>query len=105
MNKTIEELIEENEILKNRIKMLEMMIYSSGNESQRTIKNTRIMIAEKVAKEVKKDDYVRVRARRQLMQDLKWDLRIRENEDFRPEHLEAIKKYIAEYKFPAAYEM
>lgn len=103
-----QELLEENKQLKERIALLESIVNrgSSGNTS--AYNAIRLMIIEKVNKEVelpetlegwqKKD--TRARAERQIMRDLKWDLRVRNISDFRSEHVEQAKEYIAKYILP-----
>ena len=63
------------------------------------------MIIEKVQKEVERpkelaewqNKYTRQRAERQIVRDLKWDLRVRNISDFRSEHIQVAKKYIDNY--------
>lgn len=99
------ELIEENKQLKERVKFLEGIL-NRGNAGNTSAYNAiRLMIMEKVQKEIeqpeglkdwqKKDD--RQRAERQIMSDLKWDLRVRTISDFRAEHIEKAKEYINNY--------
>ena len=65
----------------------------------------REMIVEKVRQEVNIPDYLEdwqkkdtlQKAERQIMSDLKWDLRVRRIEDFRAEHVEPAKEYIENY--------
>lgn len=102
------ELIEENRKLKERVAFLESIVNrgSSGNTS--AYNTIRLMIMEKVKKEVeipenllewqKKD--TRQRAERQIMRDLKWDLRVRNISDFRSEHIEPAREYINKYILP-----
>ena len=99
------ELMEENRRLKEKVTFLESVINrgSSGNTS--AYNAIRLMIMGKVKKEVeipenllewqKKD--TRQRAERQIMSDLKWDLRVRNISDFRSEHIEPAKQYIENY--------
>ena len=100
-----QELIEENKKLKERIVFLEKTL-SRGNTGNTSAYNAiRLMIMEKVEKEVdipdtlldwqKKD--TRAKAERQIMADLKWDLRVRTISDFRVEHIEPAKEYINNY--------
>lgn len=102
---TENELIEENKQLKERVKFLEGIL-NRGNAGNTSAYNAiRLMIMEKVQKEIeqseglkdwqKKDD--RQRAERQIMSDLKWDLRVRTISDFRAEHIEKAKEYINNY--------
>lgn len=100
-----QELIEENKKLKERVAFLENIVNrgSSGNTS--AYNAIRLMIIEKVQKEIevpenlldwqKKD--TRQRAERQIMSDLKWDLRVRNIADFRAEHIQPAKEYIEKY--------
>lgn len=97
MNK--EELIE-------RIKFLENQATKSGKVSDRVYKQIGLMVAEKVEKEIPKDEiegktyeWTRERARRELKQDLRWDLRIRNIKDFAEEHLKPAEEYIKNYVF------
>lgn len=103
-----EELIAENSKLKERIKELEQLLKRKSGSSNRAYDEIRAMIINKVNKEVdipenlkewqKKDD--RSRAERQIMSDLKWDLRVRRITDFRDEHIEQARKYIDSYELP-----
>lgn len=102
------ELIEENKKLKERITFLESIVNrgSSGNTS--AYNAIRLMIIEKVQKEVELPEHLkdwqnkdtRQRAERQIMRDLKWDLRVRNISDFRAEHIEKAKTYIDNYILP-----
>lgn len=104
----MEELIKENQELKERIQELELLLKRKSGSSSRAYDEIRAMIINKVSKEVnvpesledwqKRDD--RQRAERQIMSDLKWDLRIRRIQDFRDEHIEPAKEYIANYILP-----
>lgn len=101
----MEELIKENKKLKERIAFLESVINrgSSGNTS--AYNSIRLMIIEKVKNEVEqpegleewKNKGTRERAERQIMRDLKWDLRVRTISDFRTEHIQLAKEYINNY--------
>lgn len=102
------ELIEENKKLKERVAFLESIVNrgSSGNTS--AYNAIRLMIIEKVNKEVELPETLegwqkketRSRAERQIMSDLKWDLRVRNVSDFRSEHIEPAKEYIEKYILP-----
>lgn len=104
----MEELIEENKKLKERIAFLESIVNrgSSGNTS--AYNAIRLMIIEKVQKEVEQPENLegwqnkdtRQRAERQIMRDLKWDLRVRNISDFRSEHIQPAKEYIEKYILP-----
>ena len=103
-----QELIAENRKLKERIKELEGLLKRKSGGSSRAYDEIRAMIISKVSKEVdipdnlqdwqKKD--LRSRAERQIMSDLKWDLRVRRIQDFRDEHIEPAKEYIENYVIP-----
>lgn len=102
------ELLEENKQLKERVAFLESIVNrgSSGNTS--AYNAIRLMIIEKVNKEVDLPDTLegwqikdtRSRAERQIMSDLKWNLRVRRISDFRSEHIEPAKEYIEKYILP-----
>ena len=99
------EFLAENKRLKERVAFLEGIVNrgSSGNTS--AYNAIRLMIVEKVQKEVEQLEYLkdwqnkdtRQRAERQIMRDLKWDLRVRNVSDFRAEHIEPAKEYINNY--------
>lgn len=104
----MEELMKENQELKERVKFLEGII-NRGNKGNTSAYNTiRLMIIEKVQKEVEQLDNLKdwqnkdtlQRAERQIMSDLKWDLRVRTISDFRLEHIEPAKEYITNYVLP-----
>lgn len=101
----MEGILEENKKLKERIKQLENLLQRKSGSSSRAYDEIRAMIINKVDKEVKIPDYLedwqkrdgRARAERQIMSDLKWDLRVRRIQDFRDEHIEQAKEYINNY--------
>lgn len=105
--KRIEELEEENRRLK---KML------NGNRSTKAgvYNEIRQMIIMKVEDEKvpldynelngKWYDWTRKCAERQIMRDLKWDLRVRVVTDFAEEHIEPAKEYIENYVLPERYK-
>lgn len=101
----MEEVLEENKKLKERIKELEGILKRKSGSSSRAYDEIRAMIINKVDKEVIIPDYLedwqkrddRARAERQIMSDLKWDLRVRRIQDFRDEHIEKAKEYIDNY--------
>ena len=100
-----QELIVENGRLKERIKELELLLKRKSNGSSRAYDEIRAMIINKVDKEVKLPEYLedwqkketKNKAERQIMSDLKWDLRIRRIQDFRDENIEPAKEYIEKY--------
>ncbi len=104
----MEKLKEENEKLKERIKFLESVIARGSSGSTSAYNEIRLMIIEKVQKEVEQPEGLeqwqnkdtRQRAERKIMADLKWDLRVRNISDFRVEHIEPAKKYIKNYILP-----
>ncbi|MCI8470366.1 MAG: hypothetical protein HFJ35_02580 [Clostridia bacterium] len=103
-----EEMLNKIKELEERNKFLESVINrgSSGNTS--AYNTIRLMIIEKVKKEVEQPEGLeqwqnkdtRQRAERQIMRDLKWDLRVRNISDFRAEHIEPAKEYIKNYILP-----
>lgn len=102
---TNEELERENKELKERIEFLEKVIKkgNTGNSSAYTM--IRLAIVEKVDKEFdtsRFDEWKRnievSKLQRQIMRDLKWELRVRQISDFRLDHVEAAKEYIKNYK-------
>ncbi len=100
------ELIEENKRLKERIQYLENIISRGNTGNSSAYSAIRGMIINKVAKEVdvsKFEEWQRKHKRevieRQIMRDLKWDLRVRNISDFRAEHVKQAEEYINNYKF------
>ena len=101
----MEEIIEENKRLTERVKELELLLQRKSSGSSRAYDEIRAMIIKKVDKEVEIPDYLedwqkkdtRQKAERQIMSDLKWDLRIRRIQDFRDENIELAKEYIDKY--------
>lgn len=101
----MEEIIEENKRLTERVKELELLLQRKSSGSSRAYDEIRAMIIKKVDKEVEIPDYLedwqkkdtRQKAERQIMSDLKWDLRIRRIQDFRDENIEPAKEYIDKY--------
>lgn len=103
-----QEMLNKIKELEERNRFLESIVNrgSSGNTS--AYNAIRLMIIEKVDKEVyipetlldwqKKD--TKSRAERKIMSDLKWDLRVRNISDFRSEHIQPAKEYIANYILP-----
>lgn len=98
-------LEEENKKLKERITFLENIINrgSAGNTS--AYNAVRLAIVEKVDKEADFSHYEEWQRKHKrkvlemnIMRDLKWDLHIRNIADFRIEHIEPAKEYIANYK-------
>lgn len=101
MLEKIKELEEKNRFLESILNR-----GSSGNTS--AYNEIRLMIIEKVQKEVDIPDILedwqkkdtRQRAERRIMSDLKWDLRVRNISDFRAEHIKPAKEYINNYILP-----
>lgn len=99
------ELLEENKRLKERIKTLETLLNRKSAGHASAYNAIREMIVSKVQKEVNIPNYLvdwqkkdtLQKAERQIMSDLKWDLRVRRIEDFRAEHVEPAKEYIENY--------
>lgn len=103
-----QEMLNKIKELEKRNKFLESVIArgSSGNTS--AYNAIRLMIVEKVQKEVEQpqgleewqNNDTRQKAERKIMSDLKWDLRVRNISDFRSEHIQKAKEYIANYILP-----
>ena len=99
---------EENKKLRERVKELEELLRRKNGSNSRAYDEIRAMIISKVSKEInifddlpgwqKKD--LRGRAERQIMSDVKWELRVRRVTDFRDEHIEPAKEYIEGYVIP-----
>ena len=105
----MEEILEENERLKERIAFLESVINKKNDKT--AYNQIRLMIVEKVANECPFDlvggiekRWTRQRAERKLMDDLKWDLRVRNINDFTDEHIEQAKNYIDKYVIDEKYK-
>ena len=104
----MEELQEENKKLKERIAELEAIINRGSSGSIGAYSVIRGMIISKVQKEVNIPENLEgwqkketsQRAERKIMSDLKWDLRVRNIADFRTEHVEKAREYIANYVLP-----
>ena len=105
---TNEELMEENKQLRERIAFLERTMARGTTGSTSAYHEIRLMIIEKVDKEVEVPEYLenwqkkdtKQKAERQVMRDLKWDLHIRTISDFKAEHIEPAKEYIQNYVLP-----
>lgn len=101
----MEEILEENKKLKERVKELEEILKRKNGSNSRAYDEIRAMIITKVSKEINIPEYLqnwqkkdlRNRAERKIMSDLKWDLRVRRVTDFRDEHIELAKDYIDKY--------
>jgi len=96
----MEEIIEENKKLKERVEFLERLLNRKNSGHSSAYNAIREMIIQKVEKEVSIPEYLedwqkkdtRQRAERQIMSDLKWEIRVRRIEDFRSEHIEPAKE-------------
>lgn len=103
-----DEILEENKRLKERVAFLEGIVNRGNSGSTSAYNSIRLMIVEKVQKEVEQPENLkewmnkdtRQRAERQIMRDLKWDLRVRNVSDFRAEHIEQAREYISNYVLP-----
>lgn len=104
----MEKLLEENQKLKERVAFLESILNRGNSGNTNAYHAIRLMIIEKVQKEVDVPEYLadwqkkdtRSRAERQIMRDLKWDLRVRTIADFKSEHTRKAKEYINNYVLP-----
>lgn len=95
----IEGLKKENEFLKN---LLERKVSSSSISAYEVVSR---MVANKVYDEVMEDvgSHIKTSLKRKLMDDLKWDLRVRKATDFTQEHIAQVEEYIKNYKFDKQY--
>ncbi len=95
----IKTLEEENAMLK---KTLERKLTSGSMTAYETIRN---MIYEFVNKEVKNTitGNQRSNLRRKIVDDMKWDLRVRTINDFKVEDISRAKEYLATYKINEYY--
>ncbi len=101
-----EELIEENKKLKERIKYLENIVDRGNVGNSNAYNAIRGMIINKVMNEYDLSQFEewqrkhkRQVAERNLMSDVKWELKVRRISNFRTEHIEQAEKYINNYKF------
>jgi len=99
----MEEIIEENKKLKERIKYLENIINRGNSGAYDTIRG---MIINKVDKEIDFTQYEewqrkgrRRRFERKLMDDLLWEIRVRTVKLLSEEHIKLAEEYIKNYKF------
>ena len=97
----------ENIKLKERIQELELLLKRKSSSSSRAYDEIRAMIISKVNKEVGIDNvngqekrWTRQTAEKQIISDLKWDLRIRRVSDFRDENIEPAREYLKNYVIP-----
>lgn len=96
----MEEIIEENKKLEERVEFLERLLNRKNSGHSSAYNAIREMIIQKVEKEVSIPEYLedwqkketRQRDERQIMSDLKWEIRVRRIEDFRSEHIEPAKE-------------
>lgn len=103
-----QEMLNRIKELEERNRFLESVMARGNTGNTSAYHAIRLMIIEKVDKEVeipdslldyqKKD--IRQIAERKIMSDLKWDLRVRTISDFRAEHIDKAKEYIANYVLP-----
>lgn len=103
-----QELLEENQKLKERVEFLERIINRGSRGNTSAYNAIRTMIVEKVEKEYDLTQFSNLKdwqikhkkevKERNIMSDLKWDLRVRNISDFRAEHVEQAKQYLENYK-------
>lgn len=106
----MEEILEENRKLKERVAYLENII-NKGNSGNSTAYNTiRGMIINKVSKEIDLSQYEgwqrrhkRQKVERQLMRDLLWEIRVRRVTELKIEHIKPAEEFIQNYKFEENY--
>lgn len=104
----IAELRKENERLRERIVFLESIVNKGSTGNISAYSAIRMMIVEKVNKEYDLTQFNnfedwQIKHKRQvkernIMSDLKWDLKVRRIADFREEHIEKAKQYLENYK-------
>lgn len=105
-NEKIKELEEENKRLKEENEELKRLMKSKITAGSMTpyqiIAST---ISHKVYDEVSKNikQMTKQRLKRKIMEDLKWELRVRYANDFKEEHIESAKAYIDNYKIDDFY--
>lgn len=101
-----EELLEENQKLKERVKYLENIL-NRGNTGNISAYNTiRGMIINKVQNELivpesqnwRKEGYIKQKER-QLMSDLLWEIHVRRVSELKMENIKPAEEYIKNYRF------
>lgn len=101
------ELLEENKKLKEENEELKRLMKSRITAGSMTpyqiIAST---ISHKVYEEVKDSfgQMTKQSLKRKIMEDLKWELRVRYANDFKEEHIEPAKEYINNYKIDEFYK-
>ena len=103
----MEELLKENQELKERIKYLEKILkrrsslrtnpYDNVQELIKNRVNNEVMVPEELENWQKRD--IQGKLRRQLVKDMKWDLRIKLVTDFTKEDISRAEEYINQYVF------
>lgn len=101
MLEKIKKLEEENKILK---KTIERKVTSGSITAYETIRS---MIFEYVNKEVGQitNGNQRSNLRRKIVDDMKWDLRVRTINDFKIEDISRAKEYLENYKIEEFYKV
>lgn len=103
-----QEMLNKIKKLEERNRFLESLIVRGNSENTNAYHTIRLMIIEKVRKEVEQPEGLeewqnkdtRQRAERKILADLKWDMRIRTIGDFKVEHIQPAKEYIKGYILP-----
>ena len=101
----MEDLLEENKKLKERVKELELLLERQNGSNSRAYVAIRAMIVSKVEKLdfTKYDEWQRKRKKqqieRQVMRDLLWNIRVRRVTDLRTENIKQAEEFIKNYKF------
>ena len=103
---TESELLKENKQLKERIEYLENILNKGNTGNSSAYSAIRGMIINKVTKEYDVSQFEEWQRKhkkqvmeRQVMSDLKWELKVRRISEFRTEHIKSAEEYIQNYKF------
>lgn len=103
----MEELIKENQELKEKVQYLENILNRGNAGNSSAYSTIRGMIINKVKNTVsipedlegwRRKDYIQ-KKERQLMSDLKWEIRVRRISEFRTEHIKQAEEFINNYSF------
>ena len=103
---TESELLKENKQLKERIEYLENILNRGNTGNSSAYNAIRGMVINKVTKEYDVSQFEEWQRKhkkqvmeRQVMSDLKWELKVRRISEFRTEHIKPAEEYIQNYKF------
>lgn len=103
----MEDLLEENKKLKERVKELELLLERQNGSNSKAYVEIRAMIVKKVDKEVDFTQYdewqgkrKRQQIERQIMRDLLWNIRVRRVADLRTDNIKQAEEFINNYVLP-----